>query len=120
MAGLDPALAIECSATVRSSRMLQVAGRHGPGDKPSDDDKLEVVKDDGDADSRRRGRPTPLFAATIPYVAATAENPAQDTGRCVPERWATAAPGGPKKDVHAGRLEKCFSRFLSNDPVRPC
>ena len=86
-AGIDPALAIEVLGDGSgSSRMLQVRGpMMARGDYLSDVTmKLEVWQKDMTviADfAKAMGCPTPLFAATIPYyVAATAENPAQDTG----------------------------------------
>ena len=86
-AGLDPALAVQVLGDGSgSSRMLQVRGpMMASGDYLSDVTmKLDVWQKDLAviADfARTMGCPTPLFAATIPYyVAATAENPAQDTG----------------------------------------
>ena len=86
-AGLDPALAITVLGDGSgSSRMLQVRGPlMARNDYLSDVTmKLEVWQKDMTAIAdfaKAMGCPTPLFAATIPYyVAATAENPAQDTG----------------------------------------
>jgi 3-hydroxyisobutyrate dehydrogenase-like beta-hydroxyacid dehydrogenase len=86
-AGLDPAMALKVLGdSAGSSRMLQVRGpMMVKGDYSSDVTmKLGVWQKDmtiiGDF-AKAAGCPTPLFAATAPlYLAATATDPAEDTG----------------------------------------
>ena len=86
-AGLDPAMTLRVLGDGGgSSRMLQVRGpMMVKGDYASDVTmKLEVWKKDMAVIAefaKALGCPTPLFTATAPvYVAATAANPAEDTG----------------------------------------
>jgi 3-hydroxyisobutyrate dehydrogenase-like beta-hydroxyacid dehydrogenase len=86
-AGLDPGMALKVLGdSAGSSRMLQVRGpMMVKGDYASDVTmKLAVWQKDMNVISefaKAAGCPTPLFAATAPlYLAATAANPAEDTG----------------------------------------
>jgi len=85
--GLDPALAYKVLTDgAGSSRMFQVRGpMMVKGDYASDVTmKLSVWQKDMNAIAefaKANGCPTPLFSATAPlYIAATANDPAEDTG----------------------------------------
>jgi len=85
--GLDPALAYKVLTDgAGNSRMFQVRGpMMVKGDYASDVTmKLSVWQKDMNAIAdfaKANGCPTPLFSATAPlYIAATANNPAEDTG----------------------------------------